>query len=104
MHYPGHVVSTRRHMLFLCGALLVPVMIAMAQAAAHMSSTLTLSLLMLSVAALGVGRRCWRFLESQEKAHTTPTPEMTFVFSLLVTVPMVLLMFVMMLAGQLGRN
>ena len=33
MHYPGHVVSTRRHVLFLCGALLVPVMIAMALAA-----------------------------------------------------------------------
>jgi hypothetical protein len=33
VHYPGHVVSTRRHVLFLCGALLVPVMIAMAQAA-----------------------------------------------------------------------
>jgi len=104
MHYPGHVVSSRRHVMFLCGALLVPVTIAVAQAATHMSSTLTLSLLMLGAAALGVGRRCWGFLEAQEKTHTTPTPEMTFVFSLLVTVPMVLLMFVMMLAGQLGRN
>ena len=69
MHYPGHVVSTRRHVLFLCGALLVPVMIAMAQAAYGASLFAPNPAVKKGLQATASSLEAWAVWEGSELAH-----------------------------------
>lgn len=103
MRYPGHFLKTRRHataqgavILAILGPLLAwrintePAAIAMA---------LTALIIVPFVTAI----RAWRLLAQLELRHQQPTPEMAFLFQLIVTMPLVMGAFLMILMFELGR-
>lgn len=90
MRYPGHVVRTRAAAAWLAIALLVFLLPFLAISVDPSRPMRTVTLVALTFLPSLVAFRCLRFLAKQEQQHTTPTPEMSFIFGLAVTLPMVL--------------
>ena len=89
MRYDGHVVKTRTAasaIAILSFGLLLP-FLAMRIDLSRPARALTL--VTLTLLPLLAAFRCLRFLSQQERQHTTPTPEMTFIFGLAISLPLV---------------
>ena len=87
MRYDGHLVKTRTAaagIAIVSFGLLLPFLALRIDLSrpAHALTLVTLTLLPLLSAF-----RCLRFLSRQEPQHTAPTPEMTFIFGLAVSLP-----------------
>ena len=88
MRYDGHLVKTRTAaagLAILSFGFLLP-FLAMRIDLARPARTATL--VTLTLFPLLSAYRCLRFLSQQERQHTTPTPEMRFIFGLAVSLPM----------------
>lgn len=87
--YDGHLVKTRTAaagVAILSFGFLLP-FLAMRIDLSRPARTVTLATL--TLLPLLSAFRCLRFLSQQERQHTTPTPEMTFIFGLAVSLPLV---------------
>ena len=90
MRYTGHFVKTRTAaaaLAFIAFAILLP-FLAMRLDLSRPWRTATL--VILTLMPLAVAYRCLHFLAKLELQHETPTPEMSFIFGLAVSLPMAL--------------
>jgi multisubunit Na+/H+ antiporter MnhB subunit len=88
--YTGHFVKTRTAatgLALIAFAILLP-FVAMRADRSRPWQTVTLAILTLM--PLMVAFRCLNFLAKLERQHDTPTPEMSFIFGLAVSLPMAL--------------
>ena len=93
--YTGHVVKTRTAAAWLAVALLAFLLPFLAMQVDLSRPARTVTLVALTLLPSLVAFRCLRFLATQEKQHTKPTPEMMFIFGLAITVPMTLTVVVL---------
>ena len=89
MRYDGHLVKTRTAAAGIAilsyGSLLPFLAMRIDLSRPARAATLVVLTLLPLVSAF----RCLRFLSQQERRHTTPTPEMTFIFGLAISLPVV---------------
>jgi hypothetical protein len=86
--YTGHLVQTRtaaRWLSVFLVVMLVPFLLRRLDwtRPGHVAGWLLLTLLPLIVSI-----RCLRFLGQQEAQHPSPTPEMSFIFGIAISVPL----------------
>ena len=95
MRYTGHFVETRRGAT-IYALVVFGVLLSFLAMRADLSQPLqTTMLAIMTLMPLTVGYRCLHFLAKMEQTHNTPTPEMTFIFGLAVSLPMALGAFVL---------
>jgi len=90
MRYAGHFIKTRTAatgLAVIAFAILLP-FLAMRVDLSRPWPTATL--VILTLMPLMVAYRCLHFLAKLEQQHDTPTPEMSFIFGLAVSLPMAL--------------
>ena len=90
MRYTGHFVKTRTAaagLALIAFAILLPFL---AMRVDRSRPWQTATLVILTLLPLAVAYRCLSFLARLEQQHDTPTPEMSFIFGLAVTLPMAL--------------
>jgi hypothetical protein len=89
MRYNGHVVETRsaaRAISIFLVALLTPFLLRRLNHPAQPGQIA--GLLLLTLMPLLVSFRCLRFLGKREAEHSSPTPEMLFIFGIAISVPL----------------
>jgi hypothetical protein len=86
--YHGHLVETRaaaRVLSIVLVAMLAPFLL---QRIDWSQPGRTAGLTLLTLMPFLVSYRCLRFLGKQEAQHPSPTPEMSFIFGLAISVPL----------------
>ena len=95
MRYRGHYLKTRRQAFIQNATLLLLLVPALAWRVANERPAVAVALAMLTVAPFIWAYRGLRFLGGQERLHTEPTPEMTFIFGLATVVPLTMSAFLL---------
>jgi hypothetical protein len=95
VRYHGHYLKTRRQAFIQNAALLLLLVPALAGRVAHERPVVAAALAMLTLAPFIWAYRELRFLGGQERLHTEPTPEMTFIFGLATVVPLTMSAFLL---------
>ena len=88
VRYSGHMTRTRLQAAWLGVAgfvVLAPLAVVRLRTQPPAAA---LGLAMLTLAPFVIAYQSWRFLESQERVHQAPTPEMEFVFRFLANTPL----------------
>lgn len=88
VRYSGHVMRTRQQAAWLSVAVLVVLLPLAVVRLQTQPPGAALGLGMLTLAPFVIAYQSWRFLESQERVHHEPTPEMAFVFRFLASTPL----------------
>jgi hypothetical protein len=88
IEYPGHLLKTRRQVLWQSVGFLLILLPLLSWRFTIERPVVSLALAALVFVPLAIAHRGWRFLEEQEKAHATPTPEMAFVFETIAVLPL----------------
>lgn len=103
MRYSGHFLKTRGQAT-VQGAVILAILGPLLAWRLHTEPPgIAMALAGLTIAPFAVAFRAWRFLAHQELRHPQPTPEMTFVFELIATLPLVMGAFLMMLMFGIDR-
>jgi hypothetical protein len=103
IRYPGHLLKTRRQAL-LQGVVIVAVLAPLlVWRITTETRPVAIALAAMNFAVFASAFHAWRFLAEQEKRHGLATPEMTFVFRQLTTVPLAMGAFLMILMFELGQ-
>jgi hypothetical protein len=87
VHYSGHMVKTRQQAAWQCAVYLFILLPLVAWRFSTEPVVLAITLAALTIAPFGLAYQAWRFLEQQERLHSEPTEEMSFVFRLLASTP-----------------
>jgi hypothetical protein len=90
MRYTGHFVKTHTAaagLALVAFAILLPFL---AMRLDRSRPWQTAALVILTLMPLAVAYRCLNFLAKLEQQHDSPTPEMSFIFGLAVSLPMAL--------------
>ena len=103
MRYSGHFLKTRGQATVQGAVILTILGPLLAWRIYTEPPSIAMALVGLTIAPLAVAIRAWRFLAHQELRHPQPTPEMTFVFELIATLPLVMGAFLMILMFELGQ-
>lgn len=88
VHYPEHIVHTRtasRVLSIFLVAMLTPFLL---RASIGSQPGRIAGLILLTISPFLISNRCLHFLAKQELQHASPTPEMSFVFGLAISVPL----------------
>ena len=88
MRYTGHVVKTRTAATGLALTAYASLLPFVAMRGNLSRPWQTGTLVILTLMPLMVAYRCLNFLAKLERQHDTPTPEMSFIFGLAVSLPM----------------
>ena len=88
--YAGHFVKTRTAAAALAFIAFVMLLPFLAMRVDLSRPWRTATLVLLTLMPLAVAYRCLHFLAKLEQQHDTPTPEMSFIFGLAVSLPMAL--------------
>ena len=91
MVYTGHLVQTRaaaRGLILFFSAMLTPFLIRQLRHLDWSQFGQMAGLLLLTLLPFLVSDRCLRFLKKQEAEHANPTPEMSFIFGVAISVPL----------------
>ena len=88
MRYTGHLVQTRAAALALSIVLVAVVAPFLFFRFDVSRPGLVAGLTLLTLLPLLVSYRCLRFLGKQEAQHSSPTPEMSFIFGVAISVPL----------------
>ena len=103
VEYPGHLLKNRRQILVMCFVLMAILSLLLAARALVLPVQISTALAALAVGTFAIVHRGWRFLEKQEQQNREPTPEMEFVFSLIMTVPLGFSTFLIILLMEIPR-
>ena len=90
MRYSGHFVKSRTAaaaLAIIAFSMLLPFLVMRVDLSRPWQAA---TLLILTSMPLTVAYRCLHFLAKLERQHDTPTPEMSFIFGLAVSLPMAL--------------
>ena len=88
VRYSGHLARTRQQAVWLgVAALMILLPLATARIRTQPPAA-ALGLAVLTLSPFVIAYQSWRFLESQERVHHEPTPEMEFVFRFLANTPL----------------
>lgn len=88
IEYPGHLLKTRRQVLLQSVGFMLVLLPLLSWRFTIERPAVSCALAALVFVPFAIAHRGWRFLEEQEKAHATPTPEMMFVFETIAVVPL----------------
>jgi hypothetical protein len=103
MRYAGHFLKTLNQAA-LQGALILGIVgPLLAWRINTERAGIAVALAGLTLAPVVVAFRAWRFLAREELRHEQPTLEMTFIFGLVTTMPLVMGAFLMILMFELGE-
>ena len=86
--YSGHWLRTRQQAMWQCVVLLLVLVPLAVWRATTQPPGVGWGLVILTLAPFVLAYQSWRFLEAQERSHDAPTPEMTFIYRLLVNTPL----------------
>jgi heme/copper-type cytochrome/quinol oxidase subunit 4 len=103
MRYSGHFLKTRHQASFLIATVLAVLLPLLAWRIATERAVIAMPLAGLTLTLVVIAMRASRFLAMEERQHATPTAAMTFVFGLLIGVPLVMGGFLMILMFELGQ-
>jgi hypothetical protein len=87
VHYSGHLVKTRQQAAWLIAVYLLILLPLVVWRFSTEPLILAMTLAGLTLAPFALAYQAWRFLEDQERLHSEPTAEMSFVFRLLASTP-----------------
>jgi hypothetical protein len=88
--YTGHLLQTRTAAGALNIVLVAMLMPFLLQRLDWSAPGRTAGWILLTLLPLAVSFRCLRFLGTQEAQHSSPTPEMHFIFGVAISVPLAL--------------
>jgi hypothetical protein len=88
VRYPGHWLRTREQAMWQGIVLLIVLLPLVAWRSNTQPLGVGIGLSMLTLAPFAVALQASRFLAMQERRHELPTPEMAFVFRLVVNTPL----------------
>ena len=102
VRYPGHWLRTREQAMWQGIVLLIVLLPLVVRCVNTQPLGVGIGLLMLTLAPFAVAYQASRFLAMQESRHDEPTPEMAFVFRLVVNTPLTFgaLMIVVLMSLQ----
>lgn len=88
IRYHGHLARTRQQAAWQNVIIAVVLLPLAAWRATTQPLGVAVALVALALAPFAIAYQSWRFLESQEREHDEPTPEMLFVFRFLANTPL----------------
>ena len=103
MRYPGHFLKTRKQAALQAAVILATMLALLAWRITTERAVIAMALAGVIFTPFVIAYRAWRFLAQQELRHQQPTPEMTFVFGLMATMPLVMGAFLMILMFEIGQ-
>lgn len=99
--YPRRYLKTRRQLLLQCVVSALVVLPPLVWRFTSERTVVSTALGGLALAAFAMSYRGIRFLATQEKLHSQPTPEMTFVFMLVAVYPLAMSTFLLILLTEM---
>jgi hypothetical protein len=102
MRYSGHFLKTRLQAALQAAVVVAMLLPLLAWRIATERAVIAMALAGLTLTLTVVAVRGSRFLAAEERQHATPTAAMTFVFGLLIGVPLAMGAFLMILMFELG--
>lgn len=100
VRYSGHWLKTRRQAAWQCAVLLAILVPLVALRFTTHRLPVAFALAVLTMVPFAIAYQSWRFLETQERTHSEPTPEMEFIFRFLANTPLAMsgILFALMAA------
>src|SRR5687768_13044296 len=100
VRYPRWYLRTRTQLLLQCATLALILLPPLIWRLSLERAPVSLSLGGMALAALSLAYQGLRFLRREEARHAEPTPQMTFVFSLVAVYPLALAVFLLILLTE----
>ncbi|MBY0496266.1 MAG: hypothetical protein K2Y23_18825 [Cyanobacteria bacterium] len=88
VRYPKHMVHTRQQALWQNAVVLLVLLPFVVLRLPAQRPGVAIAMVALALAPFAGAYQSWRFLETQERVHGEPTPEMDFAFRLLYSTPL----------------
>ena len=101
IQYPRRGLKTRRHLLWQCAVSAAILPVPLAWRISNERIVVSLALCGLALAAMALSYQGLRYLALQEVQHPQPTPDMTFVFTLVATFPPAISTFLLILLFEM---
>ena len=88
VRYPRHMVRTRQQALWQNALVLLILLPFVVRRLPAQPLGVAFAMGLLTLAPFVLAYQSWRFLETQERVHGEPTPEMAFIFRFLANTPL----------------